>query len=115
VGVFVAAYLVAPKTAKETVLPLSVAALIIYHFLITRWRGSECHTGLGGLRVMTQCGPAPRSTICATAPSIPENAATTSGCTFRFAALDMLLPNPWAVADVSSFQSGSAVLGHGQR
>jgi hypothetical protein len=36
VGVFVAAYLVAPKTAKETVLPLSVAALIIYHFLITR-------------------------------------------------------------------------------
>jgi hypothetical protein len=36
VGVFVAAYPVAPKTAKETVLPLSVAALIIYHFLITR-------------------------------------------------------------------------------
>jgi hypothetical protein len=36
VAAFVAAYLVAPKTAKEIVLPLSVAALIIYHFLITR-------------------------------------------------------------------------------
>jgi|HubBroStandDraft_6_1064221.scaffolds.fasta_scaffold411062_2 hypothetical protein len=33
---FFAAYLVAPKTAKELVLPLSVAALIIYHFIITR-------------------------------------------------------------------------------
>jgi hypothetical protein len=30
VAAFVASYLVAPKTAKEVVLPLSVAALIIY-------------------------------------------------------------------------------------
>ena len=36
VAAFVASYLVAPKTAKEVVLPLSVAALIIYHLLVTR-------------------------------------------------------------------------------
>jgi hypothetical protein len=36
VTAFVAAYLIAPKTAKEIVLPLSVAALILYHFLVTR-------------------------------------------------------------------------------
>jgi hypothetical protein len=30
---FVAAYLVAPKTAEEVVLPLSAATLIVYYFL----------------------------------------------------------------------------------
>jgi hypothetical protein len=31
-----AAYLVARKMAKEIVLPLSISALILYHFLATR-------------------------------------------------------------------------------
>ena len=38
VATFIAAFLIAPKTAKEVVLPLCTAALIWYHYLATRQR-----------------------------------------------------------------------------
>jgi hypothetical protein len=38
VTTFLAAFLIAPKTAKEVVLPLCIAVLICYHYLSTRQR-----------------------------------------------------------------------------